>query len=338
MRIKKSGLRALFCMVGLMVSMTTVTKASTKDSVGVKVKNGKIFVMHEVEPGQGLFSVSRRYNVPIKDIVAANPDMGDVLQKGQIILIPTGKDAPFEEQTVKEYFDNKDKESGDKPKNVETREVQSTFARYHTVTAGETLFSIAKEYHTEVAVIKDLNSLSSDALSVGQKLLVPVQEEAAKEQEQEQEDADSSEKERLSDLEAELERLRNRINGTGEATMGGDSVQSPEDAVIIEADPYERSIDKVSKYNVEEVKEKGEVQVFTGTSVDQVQRFASHHDAEIGTIIMVTNPATGQSVFVKVIKNHKLNDDKSNMIIITKAAAEKLNVADGSPVEISYAR
>ena len=82
----------------------TVVNANPTDSIGTKVKNGKIFIMHKVEKAQGLFSISRRYNVPLNDIIEANPGSDKSLQVDQILLIPTGKDAPKEEQKVKEYF------------------------------------------------------------------------------------------------------------------------------------------------------------------------------------------------------------------------------------------
>jgi len=43
----------------------------------------------------------------------------------------------------------------------------------YVVQSGDTLFSIATRYHTTVAVLKQMNSLSSDLIQVGQKLNVP---------------------------------------------------------------------------------------------------------------------------------------------------------------------
>ncbi|PSR01445.1 MAG: hypothetical protein BRD50_08760 [Bacteroidetes bacterium SW_11_45_7] len=43
----------------------------------------------------------------------------------------------------------------------------------HTVKAGETLFSISKQYGAEVKEIKQLNDLTSNDLAVGQELRVP---------------------------------------------------------------------------------------------------------------------------------------------------------------------
>lgn len=44
---------------------------------------------------------------------------------------------------------------------------------YYTVKSGDTLYSIAKKYSTTVSKIKELNNLKSDALSIGQELIIP---------------------------------------------------------------------------------------------------------------------------------------------------------------------
>jgi peptidoglycan lytic transglycosylase D len=49
-----------------------------------------------------------------------------------------------------------------------------TFWRYHRVEYGESLGSIARKYHTSTSVIEDANNLSSDEVTVGSKLIIPV--------------------------------------------------------------------------------------------------------------------------------------------------------------------
>ena len=43
----------------------------------------------------------------------------------------------------------------------------------YTVKKGDTLYNIAKNYNVSVDEIKSLNNLSSNVLSVGQKLTIP---------------------------------------------------------------------------------------------------------------------------------------------------------------------
>jgi membrane-bound lytic murein transglycosylase D len=49
-----------------------------------------------------------------------------------------------------------------------------TFWRYHRVEYGESLGSIAHKYHTSTGVIEEANNLSSDEVTVGSKLIIPI--------------------------------------------------------------------------------------------------------------------------------------------------------------------
>ena len=49
-----------------------------------------------------------------------------------------------------------------------------TFWRYHRVEYGESLSSIAHKYHTSTGVIEEANNLSSDEVTVGSKLIIPL--------------------------------------------------------------------------------------------------------------------------------------------------------------------
>ena len=51
--------------------------------------------------------------------------------------------------------------------------VPKTASGYYVVKKGDTLWSIAKNYNVSVDEIKSLNNLSSNVLSIGQKLTIP---------------------------------------------------------------------------------------------------------------------------------------------------------------------
>jgi LysM repeat protein len=59
------------------------------DSVGLKEINGKYYVQHKVAKGEGLYGIARRYQSTVEDIRKANPDLGESLNIGQIVLVPT---------------------------------------------------------------------------------------------------------------------------------------------------------------------------------------------------------------------------------------------------------
>ena len=78
-------------------------------------------------------------------LLKENPGAEKGLIVGQLLYIPTGKPAPFEEPLVKEYFAADKKKEAVKTSETKNEE-KTTFAQYHTVEASETLFSIAKKH------------------------------------------------------------------------------------------------------------------------------------------------------------------------------------------------
>lgn len=308
--------KLIVIILGLM--LLPAVYAEPADSVGVKVKQGKIYIMHEVEKGQGLFTISRKYNVPLADIINANPGSDKQINAGEIILIPTGKDAPMEEKVVKDYFrEGKPQNKSSKPnsKSDQKEKAPTTFASFHIVGEGETLYAISRKYNTTVEVIRDLNNLEDDILSLGQKLMVP-KTDASKPLE----DSKASKSEKGTAKVAKENKLpeKNEASGTGD---------------------YLKTVEKISEFDIEKVKEKGFATLLSEDEARTDKNYCFHHEAEKGTVIMVTNPATQKSVFVKVVGELDFNEGDAIVIRITPAAAKSIGMDQNNQrVEINYAR
>ncbi|MDI9356905.1 MAG: LysM peptidoglycan-binding domain-containing protein [Chitinophagaceae bacterium] len=98
-------------------------------------------VIHAVEKGQTLYSISRMYNVKIEEIVLWNnlPPNKNQLTNGQQLTLKIKKDrTPL----------------------------------YHIVQGKETMFSISQKYNISIAHIKKWNNIQDNALSVGQKIII----------------------------------------------------------------------------------------------------------------------------------------------------------------------
>ncbi|WP_010098702.1 C40 family peptidase [Ornithinibacillus scapharcae] len=107
---------------------------------------------HSVEKGDSLYSLAQKYGTTVDAITSANDLRTFVVNIGQVLIIPKS----FGEQVVTD----------------KTEVNQSTY----TVSAGDSLWSIANRFGTSVHALKTSNNLSSDTLSVGQKLSIPASE------------------------------------------------------------------------------------------------------------------------------------------------------------------
>jgi LysM repeat protein len=124
------------------------------DSVGIKVIDGKKYIIHKLEPKETLYSLGKRYHVSVSEIQEVNPQEKDgykIDQIGRELLIPLKEDEFQSLSEVKSPNPNR---------------------KQHTVIAGETLYSLSKQYEVNQEDLMAWNDLSSTNLSVGQKLWI----------------------------------------------------------------------------------------------------------------------------------------------------------------------
>lgn len=91
-----------------------------------------------VKSGDSLYSIARKYNTTVNDLMKYNNLTSNLLSIGQTLKIPTS---------------------------------ESTITSYR-VKSGDTLYSIARKYNTTVDEIKRKNNLTSNTLSIGQTLII----------------------------------------------------------------------------------------------------------------------------------------------------------------------
>src|SRR5687767_1386313 len=68
---------SILCLVGFV-------SFGVDDSTGVILKNNKVFILHKVEAGQGLYGVARRYKTVWTIVRDANPGSETKIVPGQI--------------------------------------------------------------------------------------------------------------------------------------------------------------------------------------------------------------------------------------------------------------
>ena len=102
------------------------------------------FVTYTVQKGDTLYKIASQYNTTVDILKKLNNLSSNILSIGQKIKLPSTEIINI-------------------PASLET----------YTVKSGDTLYSIAKKFDTTVDKIKSQNSLSADALTVGQVLKIP---------------------------------------------------------------------------------------------------------------------------------------------------------------------
>jgi len=108
-------------------------------------------VKHIVQPGETIFSISRKYHVTPYKIIKNNPGLSEDIKPGDVILIPV---------------DN----------TTDTLAFSGQYAgfKYHTVKENETVFSIAKQYNTTIEDIIRVNKIEDNNIKLGQIIIIPI--------------------------------------------------------------------------------------------------------------------------------------------------------------------
>ena len=145
-----------------------------------------------VKKGDTLYSIARKYNTSVDNLKSINNIITDSLAIGQIIKLPVQSNISDNSYIVKKgdslysiartYNTSVDKlkEINNLTSNAlaigQVLKLPSSNTSenvVYTVKKGDSLYSIAREYETTVDAIKKLNNITSNTLSIGQKLLLP---------------------------------------------------------------------------------------------------------------------------------------------------------------------
>jgi LysM repeat protein len=123
------------------------------------------FTRHVVQAKETVYSIARMYGVSANDILAANPQVSQVLSVGTVLQIPAPKQSAAPEVAASEQ--RQADGSGDKSMLIE-----------HVVQRKETLFSISNLYEVSIDYIKQYNPQifngKTNKIKAGQVVYIPV--------------------------------------------------------------------------------------------------------------------------------------------------------------------
>ena len=303
----------------------------------------KLFLNHKVSPKENFYSVSRKYNVPPKDIAAYNNlQFEKGLNVGETIKIPLSEN---------NFSQDEASASG-----------KNLIPVYHSVLPKEGLYRMSINYNkVPLGYIKKWNHLQSDDVSIGTTLIVgylkvnktevqsdgriampgaqivklpqddiktssaPTEENPKKPSPQvAAPDVDKPVKK--SAITTQSEELKtNTINAKSSVNFAGGYFKKLYD-------------DQVAKKSI--VSDGGNAGIFKSTSGWQDGKYyCFNNDAPPGSVIKVTSSVTNKSVYAKVLD--AIPDIKQNSgltIIVSNAAAEELGAGDKFMCVLSYVK
>ena len=99
--------------------------------------------LYQVKIGDTLYSIANKYNISVSELKAINNLTNNNLAIGQLLNVPSGL----------------------------------SLVNSYVVEKGDTLYSIAKKFEISVNKLKEYNNLTDNLLSVGQKILIPIEDD-----------------------------------------------------------------------------------------------------------------------------------------------------------------
>ena len=131
-------------------------------STNIQTINGKSYIIHTIEKGQSLYSISKLYNTSLDEIYNLNPETKQGVKAGQEIKLPLIKNNKQPDNTLNTQISN--------PTHNEVTD--TSFYHYHKVIKGETLYSILKKFNKTEKELELINPNFNSNIKEGQIILL----------------------------------------------------------------------------------------------------------------------------------------------------------------------
>jgi LysM repeat protein len=311
------------------------------DSIGVEYRNNKMFIKHRVVAGETLYGLSRRYAVPVEQIVETNPSLKGALVTGQVVLVPrtrvvlttpTAIEPPVPAATVAAARSLPTDDNGN---------------RVYTVQKGQTLYAVARLFKIAPAELARINGLTTSTnVKIGQRLIIVPGTNSST-------SASSAPASNQSTPAPAVPTEAPRPAAPTPAAVPSPAASRPpvaaapvptrtaptsdnKDSVRTPAQVAEERAPERASEIVRRVTESGLATKIEGSGTDKY--LALHKTAAVGTIMQVRNIMNGQSVYVRVIGQLPDTGENNNILVrLSPRAVQRLSTPDSRfRVETSY--
>ena len=163
-------------------------------NIPYKVPSSSQETTYIVKKGDSLYAIAQKYNTTVDELKKLNNLTSNNLSIGQILKLPTTTQITYvvksgdtlyriatqNNTTIQAIKDLNNLTTDElsigqllKIPSTEIIEVPTSDTTY-TIQAGDTLYAIAKKYNTTVEKLKQQNNLTTNTLTIGQKLSIPT--------------------------------------------------------------------------------------------------------------------------------------------------------------------
>lgn len=140
--------------VGEVLRIPVVDSKTAVAPMLIKKEDGK-FIYHVIKKEDTFFSLSKKYDLSIDLIKKANPNVGDILSLGSVLMIP--KIVKVEKKEI-----------------VQTHPKHDRKYYYHVIQKGDTELAIARKFFMKLRKFRKLNpQIKGKALTIGSWVRIP---------------------------------------------------------------------------------------------------------------------------------------------------------------------
>ncbi|MEM6734903.1 MAG: LysM peptidoglycan-binding domain-containing protein [Bacteroidota bacterium] len=339
-------MRFVFILYSTIIVSSAMATYPILDSLRLEKREEGMFVIHEVEEEETLYSIARRYKSTIDAIIMYNQIVDNRIEIGQIleVLIPEKTSLKSDEMLTSEDLEE-----------------------FHIVKQNETLYSISKNYNIKIRDLKKWNELESNAISPGMSLQVTEMADSIRQMNVEERNTLKLKELNIEKIEAgPFSDFEKYLVQTGEtlrsiaAKIGvppdslrywnglktdyleiGQALRFKNEDIENEVSLFESGTEKmvsIDEDGFERIHEEGIASVIE--SMNTSRYLALHRTLPIGTDLEVRNLMNNKIAHVKVVG--KLPDtglNKNLLLRLSKVAYDQLGILDAkSRVEVSYYR